>query len=225
MTILLLLLGSYVLLYITWPLLRPRIVGRRGEAKVAQVLRRHGLPYLQDLRVLGANGTTYQIDLVTRIGKWFYVIEVKNYAGLIEGWADERFWTQQINRRSKHTFYNPLWQNYGHVKALEECLPGLRLQGVVVFTGSANFAVGFPSGVMNLRKFERLTAKYADLGRDDPTLLTAWERITTLGVDRQARRARTRQACRDGWRHVSKFLIRRNAVTPVSNVGSEKSGS
>ena len=112
MNALLVLLGGYILLYITWPLLRPRIVGSRGESKAARVLRRHNLPYLQDLRVLGANGTTYQVDLVARIGKWFYVIEVKNYAGTIEGWADERLWTQHINSRRKHDFYNPLWQNY-----------------------------------------------------------------------------------------------------------------
>lgn len=193
----------------------------RGESKAARVLRLHGLPHLQDLQVLGANGTTYQIDLVARIGKWFYVIEVKNYAGLIEGWADERLWNQHITRHKKYEFYNPLWQNYGHVKALEESLPGLRFQGLVLFTGSANFAVGFPSGVMNLRGFERLVAKYAHIGRDDATLMAEWNRITTLGVDRRARRARIRQACRDGLQRFAKLFGRRRPATAESDAGSE----
>lgn len=225
MTYALICVGAYIAFYISWPRLRPWIIGMRGESKAARVLRRHGLPHLQDLQVLGANGTTYQVDLVARIGKWFYVIEVKNYAGTIEGWADERFWTQHITRHKKHEFYNPLWQNYGHVKALEESLPGLRLQGLVLFTGSASFLVGFPSGVMNLRKFEQLVAKYAHIGRDDPMLVAEWNRITALGVDRQARRAHMRQAFRDGLQRLVKLFARREPVGAPSKSNSESEES
>ncbi len=55
--------------------------------------------------------------------KGIFVLERKNYSGNIYG--DEKFpnWTQFIGKGKKYKFYNPIWQNNGHIKALENFLP------------------------------------------------------------------------------------------------------
>ena len=48
-----------------------------------------------------------------------YVVESKNYSGWIFGDVKQKEWTQILAGGKKKTrFYNPIWQNAGHVKAL-----------------------------------------------------------------------------------------------------------
>lgn len=45
-----------------------------------------------------------------------FVIETKNYRGWIIGNEKSEYWTQVIYKR-KERLYNPIKQNYGHIKA------------------------------------------------------------------------------------------------------------
>lgn len=67
------------------------------------------------------NDKTYQIDhiVVSKFG--IFVIEMKNYYGYIYGNEYNKVWTQKVGRY-KRNFYNPIHQNYGHVKALSNVL-------------------------------------------------------------------------------------------------------
>lgn len=47
---------------------------------------------------------------------------MKNYGGYIYGSQKDQYWTQAMNRFVKHKFYNPLRQNYAHIKAVESYL-------------------------------------------------------------------------------------------------------
>ncbi len=52
------------------------------------------------------------------------MIETKNYAGRIYGSESQHDWTQVLAYgRSKNKLYNPLMQNYIHIKRLKELLP------------------------------------------------------------------------------------------------------
>jgi len=57
-------------------------------------------------------------------------------------------WTQQIFK-SKHTFQNPLHQNYKHTKTLESILgvESDKLFSVVVFVGDSTFKTTMPENV------------------------------------------------------------------------------
>lgn len=74
-----------------------------------RVLRDMYIPY---------NGETKQIDvlLLTQFG--IYVIESKDYSGWIFGSLNSKIWTQSLNKHSRYKFYNPIWQNNSHIKAL-----------------------------------------------------------------------------------------------------------
>ncbi|UCM51821.1 NERD domain-containing protein [Aeromonas dhakensis] len=104
---------------------------------------------LKDVTLPTPQGTT-QIDhvLVSRFG--VFVIETKNIKGWIFGNPAHKSWTQQIYRR-KHSFQNPLHQNYLHVMTLRSLL-GLadhQLHSIIYFIGDCTFKTPMPDNVMN----------------------------------------------------------------------------
>lgn len=60
-----------------------------------------------------------QVDLIMISQNGIYVFESKNYSGWIFG--DERYknWTQTLENKQKNRFFNPIWQNKGHIDALK----------------------------------------------------------------------------------------------------------
>lgn len=70
-------------------------------------------------------GTT-QIDHVIVSNFGIFCIETKSHSGWILGRKNDKYWTQSINYK-KYRFYNPLRQNYGHVKSLEQILTLLNI--------------------------------------------------------------------------------------------------
>ena len=68
-----------------------------------------------------------------------FIIETKNYKGWIFGNEKSENWTQVIFKE-KHTFRNPIKQNWSHVYALKNVLsefPNIHYFPIVVFTGDA----------------------------------------------------------------------------------------
>ncbi|MCZ0702318.1 hypothetical protein J2T56_000643 [Natronobacillus azotifigens] len=68
------------------------------------------------------DGTTTEIDLLLLSETDIYVFESKNYSGWIFGDEKNRNWTQTLQNREKNRFYNPIWQNKGHINALSAFL-------------------------------------------------------------------------------------------------------
>lgn len=92
--------------------------------------------------MIKTNNTTHQIDhiVISRFG--IFVIETKNYGGLIVGDEYKNNWIQYLGK-SKYYFNNPIHQNYGHIKALEEIL-GLdnsKFISIVCISNRANVKV------------------------------------------------------------------------------------
>ena len=106
---------------------------------------------LKDVTLPTDNGTT-QIDhiVVSRYG--VFVIETKNYKGWIFGDAHSKKWTQSIYGK-KHTFQNPLHQNYKHTKTLQRLLNlnENKIFSVVVFVGNSTFKTNMPDNVVRPR--------------------------------------------------------------------------
>lgn len=86
------------------------------------------------------NTETTEIDVLAVSSKGIYVFEMKNFSGYIYGSEKDVHWTQVLNRRTKNSFYNPLKQNYAHVKAVQNYL-GLsneKIIPVVVFSNKCS---------------------------------------------------------------------------------------
>ena len=140
-----------VALALLYKLFRPTILGKSGEARVKSLL--SGLPdneykLLNDVLLQTERGTT-QIDHVLVSIYGIFVIETKNYSGWITGsrYGDE--WTKNMYGK-KYRFRNPLKQNYGHVKALENKLglPTSCFIPLVVFSRRATLKVEADESVL-----------------------------------------------------------------------------
>lgn len=109
---------------------------------------------------------TVQIDhvVVSRYG--VFIIETKNYSGLIIGSDKDTHWTQFLGRR-KYKFYNPVRQNHGHVKSLNSLFSRLgfenvRLLPIVVFVGDAKLKVESDVPVITLDQLSSTIRSYQD---------------------------------------------------------------
>ena len=77
---------------------------------------------MTNLYIPKADGSTTEIDLIMITKTGIYVIESKNYSGWIFGDEKSRNWTQTLQNKQKNRFFNPVWQNKGHISALKEVL-------------------------------------------------------------------------------------------------------
>ena len=124
----------------------PRLSGWIGERRVSAKLKRLFPAVRHDLILPDGRGGLTQLDHLALTPAGLLVVETKTYSGIILGQANESTWTQVIGRR-RHSFHNPLRQNYAHVRALEALVPDIPIEGQVVFAGSARFPKGLPEGV------------------------------------------------------------------------------
>ncbi|WP_441254145.1 NERD domain-containing protein [Aeromonas sp. A600556] len=131
----------------------PRFKGMVGEAFINLGIRlfldQREYHLLKDVTLPTPQGTT-QIDhvIISRFG--LFVIETKNIKGWIFGNPAHKSWTQQLYRR-RHTFQNPLRQNYLHLMTLKSLL-GLadhQLHSIIYFIGDCTFKTPMPDNVMN----------------------------------------------------------------------------
>jgi hypothetical protein len=119
------------------PRVAPERIGELGEYKIDVQLRQFpkDCRYVSDVMFPNARSKSgySQIDhiLITPVG--VFVIETKNYAGRIKGRRGDKYW--RVN--GKFNMYNPLRQNYGHIKVLSGVLTefrDLKFISVVSFT-------------------------------------------------------------------------------------------
>src|SRR5262245_18196197 len=119
---------------------RPFLIGKRGENFVSRKLLELDSEHykvLDDLMLpsLGNTNTT-QIDHIVVSDFGIFCIETKSYSGWIFGNARQQHWTQVLYRY-KAKFYNPLRQNYAHIKAVEAIVspkyPKVPIRGFIAF--------------------------------------------------------------------------------------------
>lgn len=80
---------------------------------------------LTNLYLPKPDGETTEIDLVMISRGGVHVFESKNYSGWIFGSENSPYWTQTLKNGEKHKFFNPVWQNRGHIEALSRALSWL----------------------------------------------------------------------------------------------------
>lgn len=103
--------------------------GAYGEYLIYKNLRQYeqqGAKFLFNVYLPSQNRNvdTTEVDVVMITTKGIYVFESKNYSGWIFGNDRQKMWTQclpqgQGRKALKEKFYNPIWQNNAHIKALK----------------------------------------------------------------------------------------------------------
>jgi hypothetical protein len=105
---------------------------------------------LNDLALPDGTGATTQIDHLLLSPYGIFVIETKNYKDWIFAGERQKTWTQKIYRQI-YKFQNPLYQNYMHIKVMEQLLADMLepdlLHSVIVFMLDAEFKTPMPKQV------------------------------------------------------------------------------
>jgi hypothetical protein len=136
------------LVWFKWNL--PKIKGMAGEKQVARILNTldpNEYILINDLYLPKEDGKTTQIDHILIGPQGIFVIETKNYKGWITGSEHKQTWTQ-TNYKRKDKFYNPIWQNSGHIKALQtaigDSLHDVPIYSIIVFGRQAELKFNQP---------------------------------------------------------------------------------
>jgi len=165
---------------------RAELKGRKGEAAVAEVLARAGLPALHDVVLRDGRGLT-QVDHLVRLPGGIVVLETKAIAGVVTGGVRERHWVQHLRDGAVRTsFLNPLVQNHGHIRAVRELAgAGIPVAGLVVSAGAGRFCGELGPAVVRLLAdlAGRLCALHTITRSCDPARLdAAWAWLTAAAA-------------------------------------------
>lgn len=144
-----------IILSILMEFLYPKFRGYMGEFWVKLELKKLSKKeyiILNDIMLRDRNGT-HQIDHLVISKYGIFVIEMKNYYGLITGNEYKDNWCQHLGRK-KYFFKNPIHQNYGHIKSLEEILnlDNNIFISIVCFSNQAKMRVDNKSIVVQLEQ-------------------------------------------------------------------------
>lgn len=144
---------------------KPQLKGVIGEQEVATqlyFLDKSQFKVINDIVLKTGNHIT-QIDHVVISNYGIFVIETKNYKGWILGGEHSEYWTQVLFNR-KEKLYNPIRQNLGHIKALQNNLkefPNLQFKSIVAFSSRATLKVKTITDVVYTHQINRTIKSYS----------------------------------------------------------------
>ncbi|WP_316568964.1 NERD domain-containing protein [Neobacillus sp. YIM B06451] len=171
-------------------------VGEKQVSRLLQTLEAETHILLNDLYIPKENGQTSQIDHIFISTKGIFVIETKNYNGWITGTETSPSWTA-INYKHRSYFPNPVWQNYGHIKAVKEFLgdaaADIPFYSIVVFCHNATLKLKQPIKGADVVHIRDLLPLIVSKPSDNPLTKFRQEKIRLLLSklyihDRQARK-------------------------------------
>lgn len=184
-------IGVIILFGIIIDILTPKIKGWIGEATVASILSK--LPKeeyitINNVMLHTAHGTT-QIDHIVVSIYGIFVIETKNYRGWITGSDNSEQWVKNMYGK-KYSFRNPIKQNWGHVKALEDLLNKSAdyFIPIIVFSNSASLKVKTNNLVIYTSKLKKVIKSYNKILIDNQELESTVRTINESNIDSRENR-------------------------------------
>lgn len=100
-----------------------KLIGLAGELWVKLELKKLPKDYLilNDVMIETKDESTHQVDHIVVSKYGIFVIETKQYNGYIKGNDYDKKWEVYLGKQ-KYYVTNPVHQNYGHMKSLQEVL-------------------------------------------------------------------------------------------------------
>lgn len=155
-----------MVLFIILKIYYPKFRGFMGELWVKLELKK--LPkdkyvVLNDIMIKDEKGT-HQIDHLVISEFGIFVIEMKNYYGLIKGKEYDNKWCQYLGK-NKSYFINPIHQNFGHIKSLSNLLKldDKCFVSIICFSNQAKVDVKSSSIVTQVDYLKNEILKYKEL--------------------------------------------------------------
>ena len=153
------------------------IKGAEGEMKIASILKSipgNGKILLNTyIPKINNHKEFTEIDIIYINSSGIYVIESKNYSGLIVGSDEYTQWEQRFRgNNNKYRFYNPVRQNEDHIKHLQNLLYNVNkdaFHSLIVFSDHCKLEVNSYADVINRRDLKELIS---DKFKGQPNVLT-----------------------------------------------------
>jgi hypothetical protein len=135
------------------------VTGRIGTFRIRRALNARSPDVLHDFILPGAYGGLIKIDHAILTAGGILCIQTKHYNGIVFGAEDEAQWTN-VDGTLRRRFLNPLIQNEGRTRALQNVVPDVPVANVVVFTGNVDFPTPPPKNVIRVANVDSFIAKF-----------------------------------------------------------------
>jgi hypothetical protein len=135
------------------------LVARLGEFRIRRALEKKSKDVLHDFMLPGAYGGIARIDHAIMTAGGILCIQTKHHNGIVFGEPDEPQWTN-VDGVTRRRFLNPLIQNEGRTRALQNVVPEVPVANLVIFTGSVEFTSAPPMNVIRVNQLESFIAKF-----------------------------------------------------------------
>jgi len=137
-----------------------RFVTRKtGQWRIRTALAKRSPDVLHDFILPGAYGGLARIDHAILTAGGILCIQCKHFNGVVFGAEDEPQWTN-VDGITRRRFLNPLIQNEGRRRALQNVVPSVPVANLVIFTGSVEFTAPPPKNVIHVNQLESYIAKF-----------------------------------------------------------------
>ena len=130
-----------------------------GKRRIKKVLLEKSANVLDDFILPGAYGGLTRIDHAILTSGGILCIRTKHYSGIVFGSDDEPQWTN-VDGVQRRKFLNPLIQNEGRTRALQNVVPDVPVANLVVFTGAVQFTTPLAKNVIHLRDLKVYIDKF-----------------------------------------------------------------
>ena len=178
---------TVVILIISLKLYKSKIKGYIGEKLVIKKLKKlnkRKYKVINDVLLKTQKGST-QIDHIVISKYGIFVIETKNYKGIIKGNEYDDNWSQILINKSE-TLRNPIKQNNGHIKALKDLIPELRyknIKSIILFTKRARLEVNCETSVTYFNKVNKIIKKYRNEEFTKEDVERIYNKINELNIN------------------------------------------
>lgn len=132
---------------------------KAGQRRIRRVLRRRSRDIEEDFILPGAYGGLTRIDYAVLTSGGILCIQARHCNGLVFGGDEEPQW-QNVDGIRRQKFLNPLIQNAGRTKALQNVVPNIPVANLVVFTGSVQLKGVKARNVIHVRDLDSYIAKF-----------------------------------------------------------------
>lgn len=181
-----------LIIRLLWESFSPNIKGWIGEKAVSDILAK--LPndqykIINNLMIKTENGST-QIDHIVVSKYGIFVIETKNYKGWITGGEYSDNWTKNMYGK-KYQFFNPLRQNFGHVKNLSK-ITNMSIDKfipIVAFSSRSELKVQTEKPLIYISQVKKIIETYTDLKLSGNEQEEIYNQLLSLNItDKEAKR-------------------------------------
>jgi len=143
-----------------------------GEFRIRAALARRSRDVLHDFIIPGAYGGLAKIDHAILTAGGILCIQTRHCNGIVFGDEDEAQWTN-VDGVHRRRFLNPLIQNEGRTRALQQVVPDVPVDNLVIFTGSVEFTSAPPKNVIHVSRLDSYVAKHVF----GPSKIKDWDAV------------------------------------------------